>query len=599
MLNTLKIPSLYLFRVFLLFFGLLLISNANGQSYLQRLNNPEISLKQKVAHFSNGDLLIGDSSFEGSSGNGTESLFLTRMDQCGSIVWSFFYEKKGVQLEFRDLKVNERDEIFVFGIASDGSSAVLFLLKVNEDGEKEKFQFFQSDSPSHSAFSLDLRNNKLLVLGSILKIGSPRTGFIALFDTDLNFQWARRIAPFTYEGSAMIAAGNNLVGRSGAFHFQFDESGTLQWAKQFDFDLAPEPIAGPFKVQNGYLYEAIFQDQAFFYKLDPSGRLLWKSALFPSSTFSAAVHEMEDGSLVVHYSAPEEEGNGLFQLSVSSVGEIGKQKKLASDFYFNIGSVFHSLNKSGMVNVIGNKDALTASSVEKTDYLIQFSLNEIESDCFKWVDIEKTIPNSYSLTFPMLSIDVRPLEMQASVPGGLLSAPLETPYYELCGAALEPNTIKVDSLLACDENWQVSLPTIAFKWEDNYSEATRLLEETGTYRARNNDCMDPIIYEYQLDRVLCDCEIFLPNAFSPNGDGQNDVVELFSNCQLSEIQTSVFDRWGNLLYRGQNSERLWDGTVEREQAREGIYILMIDYQLLSESGGKQQGTLTGEVLLIR
>lgn len=597
--NILKISTANRLKILLLCFGLMSGSGLHGQSYLQRLNDPEISLGQKIAHFSDGDLLIGDSSFEESSGDGTEALFLTRMDPCGRVVWSFAYEKKGIQLECKDLAISDRGEIFVFGIASDGVSAVLFLLKANPDGAKERFQFVQSDSPSHAAFSMDIRNDQILLLGSMLKVGSPRTGFIALFDTDLNFQWANRITPFTYEGSAIITPDNEWVARSGAFHYQFDAAGNLQWAKQFDFNLAPAPIAGPYKITAGHLYEAYFQDKAFFYKLDAAGRLLWKSLLFSSSTFPAAVHEMETGDLLIHFSAPEGPANGLRQLTLAPAGEMLEEKKLASDFYFNIGSVFHAIGENGTVNIIGNDDALTASSVEKTDYLMQFSLNEAEPGCFEWVDMQAATSNDYPLNFPELAIDVVPLDMQVSIQGGLISFPRESPYYEVCATTPAPRIIKADTLLGCEANWQVSLPSAAFEWEDGYPEATRLLEATGAYRARNSDCGNPLVYEFQLDRALCDCEVYLPNAFSPNGDGRNDVLELFSNCQLTEIEASVFDRWGNLVFQGHSAENLWDGTVRRENAKEGVYILMVNYVLRSASGGVQEGTLAGEIVLVR
>lgn len=590
-------PFHYLW-VLLFLMGLSVCTHA--QSYLKSLSQPEISSKQKITTFKNGDILIGDSAFEGSLQGTTAPLFLTRMDKCGLIVWSNAYEIRDLQLEFRDFTINEQDQIFVFGSALDGLRESIFLLKVDGQGQKEGFRSFNSGAASSSSFSLSLQNDKILTLGRLLEIGTSTTGFFAIFDTNLNFQWGKRIAPFTFEGAVIIDKNGEFVARSKALHYKFEAGGTLQWAKEFDLTLDPEPLAGPIEVTNGYLYEAFYQDQAFFYKLGFDGELLWKSPLIPSTPFPATVQEISGGNLIAHYSSPESVGNSLMQLRLSATGEITQQQKLKNEFSFNVGSVFHAFSPNDQVVVIGNNDALTTAAVDLTDYLIQFSLDAATPGCFEWLDVASSTPNNYLLDFTAPSnINISDLSMRDTFRAGLETYPREMPYLERCGATLEPSVIEIDTLISCDESWLVSLPSEAFNWEDNFQEPTRLLENTGIYRAKNSDCEDPMIYEYHLEKAICDCQVFLPNAFSPNGDGQNDVMQLFTNCPVTEIKTTIYDRWGNLISQGQNAEQIWDGTSRQIALTEGIYIIMVNYQLLSESGGIQNGSLTQEVLLIR
>ena len=73
--------------------------------------------------------------------------------------------------------------------------------------------------------------------------------------------------------------------------------------------------------------------------------------------------------------------------------------------------------------------------------------------------------------------------------------------------------------------------------------------------------------------------VFIPNAFTPNGDNINDQFELLTNQALTVINSfEIFDRWGNLLYvantQNGNSPK-WDGTVNGRQADPGIYIYLI------------------------
>lgn len=85
-----------------------------------------------------------------------------------------------------------------------------------------------------------------------------------------------------------------------------------------------------------------------------------------------------------------------------------------------------------------------------------------------------------------------------------------------------------------------------------------------------------------------------PNAFTPNGDGINDVfmirTGLNSTLEIREIK--VFSRWGNLLYEGPNG---WDGNHQGRPVPSGAYVWLASIQ---ESDGTTN-TYSGEINLIR
>lgn len=78
--------------------------------------------------------------------------------------------------------------------------------------------------------------------------------------------------------------------------------------------------------------------------------------------------------------------------------------------------------------------------------------------------------------------------------------------------------------------------------------------------------------------------VYVPNAFSPNGDLINDVFAIYGDLDLVEITSlKVVDRWGGLVYQGEalNSGEGWDGTVQGKIAQKGVYaytaqVLMTD-----------------------
>jgi gliding motility-associated-like protein len=96
------------------------------------------------------------------------------------------------------------------------------------------------------------------------------------------------------------------------------------------------------------------------------------------------------------------------------------------------------------------------------------------------------------------------------------------------------------------------------------------------------------------------CEIMMPNAFSPNGDGKNDVFKpiLIKPCATTNITLLVFNRWGQLVFQGINENAIagWDGTFENKQSELGVYNYLLKYTLM---GASKPIMIKGDVTLLR
>ncbi|MDW8134436.1 MAG: gliding motility-associated C-terminal domain-containing protein [Bacteroidia bacterium] len=73
--------------------------------------------------------------------------------------------------------------------------------------------------------------------------------------------------------------------------------------------------------------------------------------------------------------------------------------------------------------------------------------------------------------------------------------------------------------------------------------------------------------------------IMLPNTFTPNQDGWNDVFRPFIYRNIRKIECWIYDRWGNLVARSQDINRLWDGNYRGQPAAEGSYYYIIEAEL--------------------
>ena len=88
--------------------------------------------------------------------------------------------------------------------------------------------------------------------------------------------------------------------------------------------------------------------------------------------------------------------------------------------------------------------------------------------------------------------------------------------------------------------------------------------------------------------------LYIPNAFTPNGDGTNDVWYVYGTG-IKDIKATIFNRWGEKVFESDNQSDGWDGTFKGELQPPSVYIYLVDVVYLN--GEKK--TKTGSLSLIR
>jgi gliding motility-associated-like protein len=94
----------------------------------------------------------------------------------------------------------------------------------------------------------------------------------------------------------------------------------------------------------------------------------------------------------------------------------------------------------------------------------------------------------------------------------------------------------------------------------------------------------------------CDCEMLIPNSFTPNEDNKNDYFFPVLQCDYSYYSFTVYDKWGNQIYTTNNVNSKWDGRFKGNLCEEDIYVYKIE-STEKESGKKVNRS--GRVSLIR
>ena len=74
-----------------------------------------------------------------------------------------------------------------------------------------------------------------------------------------------------------------------------------------------------------------------------------------------------------------------------------------------------------------------------------------------------------------------------------------------------------------------------------------------------------------------DCGLYIPNAFTPNGDGINDQFKVEAPMDITNFTLSIFETSGRLIFNTHNINKGWDGTYEGKKSPSGAYLYIITY----------------------
>lgn len=162
--------------------------------------------------------------------------------------------------------------------------------------------------------------------------------------------------------------------------------------------------------------------------------------------------------------------------------------------------------------------------------------------------------------------------------------------------ALGPDTILCAGSVIVLEPQAVGTGTEGF-WTDGFEEWTRPVDTPGLYVFVVTDLCDRTAADsLVVALVQCDpCKVDIPNLFTPNGDGVNDVFRLVTSCPLENPRMRIFDRWGTVVYDGHAVNPGWNGVFRQTPQPMEVYAYVIEYNDPLE-GPK---ILRGDVTLLR
>ncbi len=122
--------------------------------------------------------------------------------------------------------------------------------------------------------------------------------------------------------------------------------------------------------------------------------------------------------------------------------------------------------------------------------------------------------------------------------------------------------------------------------------------QTTTYTITVIDDNGCIAEDQIVVRVENDINVFVPNIFTPNGDGENDILQIFAGKGVEKFNTfRVFNRWGEMVFTQDNffpndPGVIWDGRFNGKQLNPGVFVFFLEVQFVDGSTKILKGDIT-------
>ncbi len=138
-----------------------------------------------------------------------------------------------------------------------------------------------------------------------------------------------------------------------------------------------------------------------------------------------------------------------------------------------------------------------------------------------------------------------------------------------------------------------------YQWQNGFQGSSYPVDSAGLYfvTASVGNCVTSDSTLITIEQCI-PCDFYIPNAISPNDDGINDVLDIFSNCALDDFHLKVFDRWGDLIFTSDDPTKKWDGRRNGEHLNPGIYVYVLEV-VVPKRNVPTAMTLSGDVLLVK
>ncbi len=143
----------------------------------------------------------------------------------------------------------------------------------------------------------------------------------------------------------------------------------------------------------------------------------------------------------------------------------------------------------------------------------------------------------------------------------------------------EPQLSLPDTVGVCDNSpafLNAEITGATYRWNDGSQLPRREIKQPGVYRVQVSHTCGVIEDSVIAIPKLCACLLEMPDAFTPNGDGRNDVFgPVHPGCSFRKYRLTVYSRWGEKIFESADSAVGWNGQMNGIPAPVGVYVFAL------------------------
>lgn len=510
---------------------------------------------------------------------GSMDAIVGRLDASGKILWLKTFGGSSSEVLFGMMVLADASCVLAGWTSSpDGDAGVSgtvsngWLLKLDKNGNKLWSKLYGGNR-NVNFFDLDFSNDGGFVMtGHILPFGNTTDDDFVLVKTDGNGNavWQKQfggpMADFARtvracKGGGYIAAGNTqsnggdvngLHGGTDAWIIRVDENGNLLWQKCIGGSLAEEVwemtampndqylFSGGSYSNNGDISGNHGTQDALLIGMDGNGNLLWTKTYggSGSETFFG-INTAANGSVFLSGNSSSNDGD------IS--GNHGSQ-----DFI-----VFKLKNREvGRVDTSSCRELMVNNILVKRDTVFSAIVKDQCGYDSADVTYYVSISPGFVQSIPDTVIDAgQPIVLTTQASGAVAWV----------GSGLSCNNC-TDPVVA---------PVVESKYIVSTAQGSCTYSDTVIVHIKGTD------------------SLYIPTAFTPNGDGLNDVFK--ASGAVADFTMKVYNRWGQAVFQTSSLTRGWDGKFGNVLQSTGVYVFFVQYK----NGAGRIIQRKGTVLLIR
>jgi gliding motility-associated-like protein len=132
-----------------------------------------------------------------------------------------------------------------------------------------------------------------------------------------------------------------------------------------------------------------------------------------------------------------------------------------------------------------------------------------------------------------------------------------------------------------------------YLWNTGSSASSIKISTPGLYWLRVTDYNNCVGEDtVKVNAKECPKGFYMPSAFTPNGDGKNDMFGPTVFGKLSFYDLIIYNRWGEIVFQAKEITQKWNGAIKGVGQNSGIFVWMCTYQFEGEAIRMEKGTLT-------